>query len=231
MSRRHCARRNNPSPPRAGPRPSRRRNTPYTKAKAASPQTPSRTPKSAMRSAMPDEHQQQRRSAAQTVGQAAEKEAPGGAAHADRAEQQNGRGLRHAMIERVRNEMDEGDEYPERANQAGGVQTDEAPRPDRLPQRKARRSCRRGADCSASPSGPSPRSRGSFSISSASPDADDGGKNAEHQVGVPPPQSPMRNAASGGMTRVPTPIPLTARPEAKPRRWTNQRCTAPNAGT
>ena len=37
--------------------------------------------------------------------------------------------------------------------------------------------------------------------------------------------------ASGGMTSVPTPMPATASPEARPRRRTNQRCTAPTAGT
>jgi hypothetical protein len=41
----------------------------------------------------------------------------------------------------------------------------------------------------------------------------------------------MKKAARGGMTSVPTPMPLTAIPEAKPRRRTNQRCTAPIAGT
>ena len=40
-----------------------------------------------------------------------------------------------------------------------------------------------------------------------------------------------RSDASGGTTSVPTPMPLEARPEAKPRRSTNQRCTAPIAGT
>jgi hypothetical protein len=41
----------------------------------------------------------------------------------------------------------------------------------------------------------------------------------------------MKNTASGGITSVPTPMPLTARPDANPRRLTNQRWTAPRAGT
>jgi hypothetical protein len=41
----------------------------------------------------------------------------------------------------------------------------------------------------------------------------------------------MKNDASGGMTSVPTPIPLTARPDANQRRLANQRCTAPKDGT
>ena len=37
--------------------------------------------------------------------------------------------------------------------------------------------------------------------------------------------------ASDGIASVPTPIPLTARPDANPRCLVNHRCTAPNAGT
>ena len=41
----------------------------------------------------------------------------------------------------------------------------------------------------------------------------------------------ISHSATFGITRVPKPIPETATPEAKPRRRTNQRCTAPIAGT
>ena len=87
-------------------------------------------------------------------------------------------------------------------------------------------------DCGGSPSGPRPRSRGSFSINSAMPAADDGGESAEHEIGAAPSQASRSSSdASGGITSVPTPMPLTASPDANPRRRTNQRCTAPMAGT
>src|SRR5882672_12109636 len=72
------------------------------------------------------EHRQERARAAHAVGEAAENEAPGGAADADHAEEQDGRRRGDAVIPRVGDEVDERDEQPERADQAGGVEAGEA---------------------------------------------------------------------------------------------------------
>lgn len=45
------------------------------------------------------------------------------------------------------------------------------------------------------------------------------------------PRVSMAIAATRGMTRVPAPMPATAKPEAIPRRRMNQRWTTPTAGT
>ena len=85
--------------------------------------------------------------------------------------------------------------------------------------------------CAASPSGSNPRPRGSFSISSDIPAPITIAITASVKYAPRQPTCAINADASGGITSVPTPIPATASPDAKPRRRTNQRCTAPTAGT
>jgi hypothetical protein len=70
------------------------------------------------------------------VGEAAEKEAPGGRTDADHAQQQHRRGGHHAVIPCIGHEMDERHKHPERADQAGSVEADETARPDRRVHRR-----------------------------------------------------------------------------------------------
>lgn len=76
-----------------------------------------------------------------------------------------------------------------------------------------------------------PRARGSFSISSDIPAPITTAITASAKYAPRQPTCAISVDASGGITSVPTPIPATASPDAKPRRRTNQRCTAPTAGT
>src|ERR1700722_12705456 len=72
------------------------------------------------------EHDDQRALAAQPVGEAAKEEAARRTADADQSEEHDRTGLRDAVIERVRYEVYERDEQPERANQTCRVEAQES---------------------------------------------------------------------------------------------------------
>ena len=55
------------------------------------------------------------------ISEVAQQKTSSGAADADGADQKHRRSLRDAVIERVRNEMHERNEQPERADEAGGI--------------------------------------------------------------------------------------------------------------
>ena len=133
-----------------------------------------------------------------------------------------------AVIDRVRHEVNERDKEAERADEAGGIKPDESAA-DRLADIGARGLRRRSFRRATSPSGPRPWRRGLSSMNKASPAPT---TSARPRASDRPRASrtPIREAANGGTTSVPTPIPLTASPR-RSRGVKNQRCTAPTAGT
>ena len=112
------------------------------------------------------EHDQKRPRSPIRSARPPKKKRPPRAAHPDRAQQEDGGGSRNAMIESVGNKMNERDKNAKRGDEARGVETDEAPGTDRVTKRRAGRRFRFRAGRANSPSGSSPRSRGSFSIMS-----------------------------------------------------------------
>ena len=151
-------------------------------------------------------------------------------ADADRAHEQYRGRLRDAVVECVGHEVDERNKQPERANKTRGIKSDEAPRPDGVANRAARRRPRLPVRRRRAPVSGQTATAGIVLDQKRHPGADDDGENPEQQISRAPAQRLDQKAASGGTTRVPTPMPLTARPEAKPRRLMNHRCTAPTAG-
>ena len=112
-------------------RPNRRRTVHTPRRSGERPETHREKPNNE-RQRHPGDHRGQGQRAAEPVGKSAEKETPGRAANTNRAQEKHGRGLRHTVIERVRNEVDERHKHAERAEQTGDKQPGETWRFDRL---------------------------------------------------------------------------------------------------